>query len=75
MLYKFFSVQWRFPVKGDWTETVKADLRYLEMDFTVEQIKKYKKENFAKIVKSQVNKIALRDLCEKKENLTQLSTE
>ena len=69
MLYKFFSVQWRFPVKGDWTETVKADLRYLEMDFTLEQIKKFKKENFAKIVKSQVHKIALRDLCEKKEKI------
>ena len=28
MLYKFFKVQWDFPVKGDWILDTKLDLEY-----------------------------------------------
>ena len=30
MLYKFFIVQWNYPLKKDWTEQVRMDLKDLE---------------------------------------------
>ena len=73
MLYKFFAVQWKYPTRGDWTETVKKDLVDLQIDLTLEQIKGLKKERFAEIVKGQVKKVAFAEMMAKKETLSKLN--
>ena len=62
MIYNFFEAQLNKPVKNDWTEQVKEDLVYLELNYSNEDIKNFKKENFLKKVKKQIRKIAFRDL-------------
>ena len=39
MLSKVFKTQLKFPVKDDWTSTVQQDLKDLEIDLTMEEIK------------------------------------
>ena len=49
MLYQFFDTQWKYPVKNDWTETVKQDLVTLDINFSIEKISSMKKETFSEI--------------------------
>ena len=73
MLSKIFHAQWNFPVKHDWTETVKNDLKDLDMVMDLEQIKKIKKENFAEMVKKACRKAAFIELMSMKEKHSKLS--
>ena len=62
MLSQFFYVQWEHPTKYDWTETVKQDLVKLDINLTLCEIQKMKKETFADLVKRKVKTLALQDL-------------
>ena len=62
MLYRFFEAQLKNPVKNDWTEQVKDDLEYLELNYSFDQIKKLKRETFSKKVKNQIKKMALKEM-------------
>ena len=59
MLYKFTA-------RNDWTETVKNDFEFFNLDLNIETIKSYKKEKFAKIVQKKVKEAAFQYLLDKK---------
>ena len=67
MLRQFFQTQWDNPVRGDWTETVRNDIK--EFGFT-ENFNWYQsktKETFKNIVKQKSKEITLELLTAKKE--------
>ena len=51
MLSKVFKTQWKFPVKDDWTSTVQQDLKDLEIDLSMEEIKSKSEWSFKRLVK------------------------
>ena len=44
-LYKFLEIQWTFPNKNDWSETVKQDLKDFNMEDDYKSIKKFLRKN------------------------------
>ena len=40
MLSKVFNTQWKFPTKDDWTTQVQKDLTDLNINLSIEEIKK-----------------------------------
>ena len=66
MLSKFFMMQYNNPVKGDWTETVRADLRELNIAENFMDIRSKTKEAFKKHVKQKARDVALEQLLDKK---------
>ena len=48
MLAKFFTVQWKYPTKEDWTIQVQRDLEDFEITKNLEQIKSMSKNVFKK---------------------------
>ena len=40
MLYKFFQIQLRSPSKGDWATMCQKNLKELEIELSLEEIKK-----------------------------------
>ena len=73
MLSKFFHVQWKNPVRHDWTETVKSDLHELGLNFGLSQIKEFKKEQFAMKVKKASKDAAFKELITRKESHSKMS--
>lgn len=71
-LYKFFDTQWRFPDKGDWTETVKQDLTDFDIDFNVHDFRKTKTETFKKFLKLKANEFELKYLSLQKSKLSKI---
>ena len=67
MLYKFFLLQWTKPEPGDWSTLVKKDLEELELDLDIEEISGISKNNFKKIVKKKIRKVAFKNLMDKKQ--------
>ena len=65
MLHTFFEVQWKWPCKYDWTETVKEDLKLLNIDY--DMVKSMKQEKFSKLVKERCMKVALSYLLDLKQ--------
>ena len=51
MLSKFFHAQYTFPVRGDWSEQVKEDLKDLDIQENFEWIKSKSKDSFCRLVK------------------------
>ena len=72
MLSKFFVAQWNNPVKHDWTVTVQKDLEELGLNFELSQIKAFKKEKFADIVKKACKASAFKELMSKKQSHSKL---
>ena len=68
MLSKFFLAQWHNPVNHDWTVTVQKDLVDLGLNFDLSQIKKFKKEKFAEIVKKAIKAAAFSELMTRKQS-------
>ena len=66
MLSKFFMMQYNNPVKGDWTETVRADLKELNITENFMDIRSKTKEAFKKHVKQKARDVALEQLLDKK---------
>ena len=66
MLSKFFMMQYNNPVKGDWTETVREDLRELNIAENFMDIRSKTKEAFKKHVKQKARDVALEQLLDKK---------
>ena len=67
MINQFFRAQWYNPTRGDWTETVKADLEDFEIPIDLEMIKSKSKEVFKKLVKKKATEYSLQMLLRKKE--------
>ena len=73
MLSKFFETQLKFPVRDDWTEQVKQDLRDLKIREDFEWIRKTSKASFSKLVKKCGQEYALAELNKKKTSHSKLS--
>ena len=59
MLHKFFKVQWEYPTKYDWTETVKGDFEFFGLDLDIEKLKLLKKKNMQKLFKIKLELLLL----------------
>ena len=68
MLSRFFWARWKNPVRGDWTERVKSDLKDLGLDMELEQIREMKKEKFKSLVRKACRKSAFNYLISKKDS-------
>ena len=66
MLSKFFMTQYHNPVKGDWTETIKEDLKELNITEDLMDIRSKSKDTFKKYVKKKAWDVALEQLLERK---------
>ena len=66
MIYKFIMVQHKHPTRGDWVSSCLRDLRYLDINFSLEEIQVLKKTEFRKILKQSIEKKALEYLLEKR---------
>ena len=66
MLSKFFETQLKIPVRDEWTEQVKQDLRDLKIREDFEWIRKTSKASFSKLVKKCGQEYALAELNKKK---------
>ena len=67
MLYQVFESQWKYPTKGDWTESVKVDLLDFGLTFTLDQLRCISKNSFKRIVKQSTKAYALKYLLNIKE--------
>ena len=72
MLSKFFHAQYAFPVRGDWSEQVKEDLKDLDIQENFEWIKSKSKDSFCRLVKKKGREFALNQFNEKKISHTKL---
>ena len=62
LLGQFFKAQCDSPTRGDWVSLVKQDIKDLELDMTLDQIKACSKETFKDIVKKHVTTAAFKYL-------------
>ena len=62
LVRKNFEVQSKYPVKGDWINTVKSDLEKLKINMNMEDIRNETKENFKEMVKIKVKEATLEEL-------------
>ena len=68
LLSTFFKCQKDNPIKGDWVLTVLDDLSKLNFNKNFEQIKRFNKNAFKKLVKDKIKISALEYLLERKKD-------
>ena len=68
LLSKFFQAQCLNPIRDDWCNTVKDDLKSLNINMTFDNIQKISKYSFKKLVKSKIRELAFCDLISKIKN-------
>ena len=66
LLSKFFKVQLDFPTKGDWASTCMNDMKELNINNSLEEIKMMSKTEYTKILKENCRKNAFKYLIGKK---------
>ena len=71
-LYKFLDIQWKFPNKGDWTETVKQDLKDFKMENNFQKFKNIPKQKFNKIVKIRAKEYEMRYFSDLKSEMSKI---
>ena len=65
MLHKVFITQWKYPVKDDWTEQAKINMKELDINLNLEEIKTKSANSFKRLVK--IKEYTLEYLLELKE--------
>ena len=63
---KFFKLQLQQPIKSDWVSMCRKDLKELNIELTLDEIKTMPKESFSKIIKSKISEISLKYLLSKR---------
>ena len=58
LIYKFYKVQSKKPVKNEWSLTIKKNLEELEISLSEDQIENLSTYSFQKIVKPAIQKAA-----------------
>ena len=71
-LHHFFTTQYKYPTKKDWTETLKKDLQDFGINEDFQTIKKTPKNKFKKFVKIKAREYELRYMNTKKESLSKI---
>ena len=66
ILKKFLNLQFEKPVRKDWASTVMCDLKELEINISLEEIKNMTKTKFLRILKVQIKKKAFSYLIRKR---------
>ena len=74
LLFKFFNAQLDNPVKGDWSEQVLLDLKEINLQLTLEEIKNLSKETFRVKLKKAIDGAALKWLIEEKEKKSKIKS-
>ena len=67
MLYKVFITQWKYPAKDDWALKVKENLKELNINLDLNDIKKKSEYSFKKLVKIKTQEYTLNYLLELKD--------
>ena len=68
-----FFAQLENPVKNDWSEQVKDDLKKTDLDhLTFDDIKTMKRDTFKKLVREKIRSLALKNLLIEKEKLSKI---
>ena len=67
MLYKVFMTQWKFPVKDDWTDMVKQDLKDLKIGLSLEEIRGKTELSFKNLIKIKTKEYTLEFLLKMKQ--------
>ena len=62
MLSKVFVSQWKYPVKDDWTEEARLNLKELDINLSLEEIKKKSADSFKRMVKIKAREYTLKYL-------------
>ena len=68
LLSRFVKLQLAEPLRGDWVSNCIEDLKELEIEDSLEEIKKMTKTKFSKILKTKVKENALKYLKEKQKS-------
>ena len=66
MLFSFITVQWFRPTVGDWTETIKEDLKELNLPMKLEELMNIKRETFKATTKRKIREMSLAKLIDMK---------
>ena len=72
LLHKVYTAQAEHPIRGDWVEQVKKDMNEIELDISMEVIKRFTKEAFKQKVSKAVNKAAFQYLCSEKKRMSKV---
>ena len=72
MLFKFFETQRKYPVKDDWTSQVQKDIEDLNVDMSLEEIKKKSEYSFKRYIKIKMKEYSLEYLLSQKEKHTKM---
>ena len=56
LLNKFLTLQLKFPTRGDWASSCLKDLKYLEIEIRIEEIKEIKRKQFLKMINESIQK-------------------
>ena len=65
-LYRFFKLQEKYPIKGDWVSTCYIDLSELKISESIDEIKKMSRNKFKNLIKSRILVNALEYLNKKR---------
>ena len=66
LVAKFFKLQLEQPTKGDWVSTCINDLKEMNVELDLNEIRMMTKENFKKIIKMKISEISLEYLLRKR---------
>ena len=65
LIFKFIMAQYQNPVRGDWVSCCLKDLKYLNINLSLEEIKLMKTTQFRKLLKESIKNKALEYLLKK----------
>ena len=66
VIQRFFNLQLQNPTKGDWASICQQDLKELEINFSMQEIKSITKYKFTKLIKKAIQVKALEYLLRKR---------
>ena len=67
MLHQVVTIQWKYPVKDNWTLKVNENLKELDLSLSLDEIKKKSEYSFKRLVKIKAEEFTLNYLLELKE--------
>ena len=73
LISKFFHAQFAQSLKNDWALTIKKDLQELDINLSLEDIRRKSKHSFKSLVAKATTKRALTFLLEEKKKLSKVS--
>ena len=72
LLFRFFKAQLENPVKGDWSEQVLSDIREINLQLSMQEIKQLSREGFRVKVKKAIETAAFKWLIVEKGKLSKV---